>query len=282
MVTPEGIIFNRESILQYLLSQKLELQAKAKKFNEQEMKKTAKETSAKQVVDNKEVEDFLKAEQQILSRDYSHKRALDRTENDDVSRAKARTSLVAETDRAGQEEDKLRKGEMYMKDKAKLTAKCFWTNEATPNTAPAQLKEVDTTTKCPTTGKKLRVKDLISFKFDIYDEALYKAGGGKGVFCCAISKHPIAHQQAVLIKPSGIVVLESVLKDCVFKEMKCPITGNEIKDKKKDILKLQMGGTGFSAHNDTQAKHFNMMKSFGMDSASLQGHLPKAGYVGLR
>jgi len=34
-----------------------------------------------------------------------------------------------------------------------------------------------------------------------------------------------------VLKPSGIVVLESVLKDCVLKDMLCPITGKKLKGK---------------------------------------------------
>ena len=35
--------------------------------------------------------------------------------------------------------------------------------------------------------------------------------------------------QAVLLKPSGVVILESVWKDIVSKEMKCPVTGKKLK-----------------------------------------------------
>merc|ERR1712187_531548 len=97
-------------------------------------------------------------------------------------------------------------------------------------------------------GKKLRVKALIPIKFEVTDQKMVDRGGDKGVFCCALSKKPITHQQAVLIKPSGHVVLESTLKEMVMKEMRCPISGKKLKGK-EDILKLQMGGTGFQAHN---------------------------------
>merc|ERR1719161_2680298 len=105
-------------------------------------------------------------------------------------------------------------------------------------------------------------------------------GGGRGVYCCAISKHPITHQQAVLLKPSGQVVLESTLKDCVYKDMKCPITGKALKGK-EDVLKLQMGGTGFAAHNEVEAKSFSHIRSRAGDDRTQQGHLPRAGFVGL-
>merc|ERR1712000_264326 len=110
------------------------------------------------------------------------------------------------------------KGELLNLDKSRQRANCFWIKETTQHAAPAELKKVDTTTRCPLSGKKLRVKDLIPVKFEITDQKMMDRGGDRGVFCCAVSKHPITHQQAVLIKPTGVVVLESVLKDCVLKE----------------------------------------------------------------
>lgn len=264
--TPDGHIFDREFILEFLLNQKLELQAKQKAYEEQERKKARKEASEKRVEDNREVEDFQRGEQSILSNDHRHKRALD--------------LKVKEEQVEGAPEKKLRKGEMLNVDKADLRAKSFWTKEFTPNAAPMQLQKVDTITRCPMSGKKLRAKDLIPIKFEVVDQKLYEAGGGKGVFCCALSKHSITHQQAVLLKPSGQVILESVYKDIVQKEMKCPISGKPLKE--SDILKLQMGGTGFSAHNEIEAKSFMGIRSFGGDARTLQGHLPRAGYVGLR
>jgi len=255
--------------LEYLLAQKLELQTKLKKYEEQERKKSRKVAADKQEEDQRELKEFQQTETAILSVDHNHKRALGQ-------RSKAAVQEQEEL----QEAKRLRKGELLDIDKSKFRSKCFWVKETTQNAAPIELKPVDTTVKCPMSGKKLRAKDLLPLKFEITDQKLFDAGGGKGVFCCAVSKHPITHQQAVVLKPSGVVVLESVLKDIVFKEMRCPITGKKLNGK-EDILKLQMGGTGFSAHNDIEASSFSTIRSFGGDARTQQGHLPKAGYVGL-
>jgi hypothetical protein len=114
----------------------------------------------------------------------------------------------------------------------------------------------------------------------VADQKLLGQGGGKGVFCCAISKTPLTHQQAVLLKPCGQVVLESVLKDMVYKEGRCPVTGTPISGP-ADVLKLQMGGTGFSAHNNIEARKFSHIRSRQGDDRTQQGHLPRAGYCGL-
>lgn len=269
VATPEGHIFDREFILEYLLTKKLELQAAAKKFEDQEKRKAQKDDREKQAEEMKEITDFEKLDQGLLSSDYRHKRALE----------KAAETCVGAVDDGKQKRQK--KGELLTFSKDDLTKNCFWATQQTKSAAPAQLKKVDTTVKCPLSGKKLRVKDLLPVKFEINSEKMMRHGGDRGFVCCAVSKHPITHQKAVLIKPSHIVVLDSVLKDMVYKDMVCPITGMKLKGK-EDILQLVPGGTGFRAHNETEAKSSSLLKSFSNDNCSMQGHLPSAGYSGLR
>mmetsp|Transcript_18076 Transcript_18076/g.27269 ORF Transcript_18076/g.27269 Transcript_18076/m.27269 type:complete len:315 (-) Transcript_18076:85-1029(-) len=258
--TPEGWIYDREFILEYLVRQKLELQAEAKKFEQQEAKKARQAQAQDQERELREIEAFRQMDQGIMPQDSRHKRALSAAEE-----AAAK---------------KPRKGELMSIDKAQMREKSFWAASTTPSAAPAELKKVDTIAKCPMSGKKLKVKDLIPVKFEVADQKMLDGGGGRGVFCCAVSKDPITHQQAVLIKPTGVVVLESVLEGCVYKDMRCPVTGQKLKGK-EDILKIQQGGTGFAAHNETTAKSFSLLRSVAGDARTQSGHLPKAGYVGL-
>jgi len=265
VATPDGNIFDREAILECLVQQKLEIQAQQKKFDEQERKKEQRLKALDQEDELRQLEEFTRAEQGLLSQDLRHKRALEQAESKGSD---------------GGPEKKLRKGELLKVDKSELRAKSFWTKEFTPTAAPTEIKKVDTSTRCPVTGKKLKVKDLISVKMDVADQKLLDQGGGKGVFCCAVSKNPIVFQQALLLKPSGVVILESVWKDIVSKEMKCPVTGKKLKGE-EDILKLTTGGSGFSAHNDVEAKSFSMIRSATGDNRTQQGHLPRAGFAGL-
>jgi len=270
VATPDGFIYDREFILEYLITQKLELQAKAKKFEEQEKRKAKKEEVEKQDAELKELEHFQKVDQGLLSEDYRHKRA----------REKADYVVPGVVDDG--KEKRRKKGELLILNKAEMAAPSFWAACSTKTAGPAELKKVDTTVRCPMSGKKLRAKDLISVTFEVTDQKMIDRGGDKGVFCCAVSKHPITHQKAVVIVPSGVVVLESVLKDMVLKEMVCPITGKKLTSKEKDILALQTGGTGFAMHNKTEARTFSTIRSFEGDARTRGGHLPKGGYVGLR
>eukprot|EP00429_Kryptoperidinium_foliaceum_P017660 CAMPEP_0176044794 /NCGR_PEP_ID=MMETSP0120_2-20121206/22233_1 /TAXON_ID=160619 /ORGANISM="Kryptoperidinium foliaceum, Strain CCMP 1326" /LENGTH=317 /DNA_ID=CAMNT_0017378199 /DNA_START=53 /DNA_END=1006 /DNA_ORIENTATION=+ len=263
VVTPDGWVYDREFILENLLRQRIEKQAEAKKYEAQEQRKARQEVADRQEESLKEIEDFRRVDQGLLSEDTRHKRALDKASAADA-----------------QSQKKLRQGELFVIDKAQFREKSFWAPECTQSAAPADLKKVDTSTRCPMSGKKLRVKDLLPVKFEVTDQKMLEEGGGRGVYCCAVSKHPITHHQAVVIKPSGVVVLESVLADCVLKDMRCPISNKKLKGP-EDILKLQQGGTGFAAHNEVEAKSFSMIRSWSGDARTQAGHLPKAGFVGL-
>merc|ERR1719199_2059937 len=104
-------------------------------------------------------------------------------------------------------------------DKAEARKNNFWVVENTPEAAAKDVAKPDMVTKCPMTGKKLRMKDLFPVKLVVADEEAYTKGGDKGMYCCSLSKKEISHQTCVLLKPSGHVILESMLKDCVKKTM---------------------------------------------------------------
>mmetsp|Transcript_13870 Transcript_13870/g.30697 ORF Transcript_13870/g.30697 Transcript_13870/m.30697 type:complete len:221 (+) Transcript_13870:2-664(+) len=160
-------------------------------------------------------------------------------------------SGVPEAKRRRVESDLLHTSKMAV-DKHKARDASFWVQEETPQAPAKPVEKPDGVTKCPMTGSKLRMKDLIPVVFELSDEKLADTGGTKGMWCCAVSKRPITHQKAVLLKPSGQVIMESALKDCVLPEMRCPISGKKLKS--SDIIKLQTGGTSFCAHNEVEAK----------------------------
>lgn len=110
----------------------------------------------------------------------------------------------------------------------------FWVSPpvSTSVRAPDPSNPIDVHPRCPMSGEKLRLKDLVPVKLD---------GDEKDVFSCAISKRAITHQQALLLKPSGMVVLESAFKQTVPDASRCPLTGMSLGP--HDIIKLQKGNS---------------------------------------
>lgn len=278
VATPQGIIYEREAIYESLLHQKLTLTKEKEKYDEQEHKKAQKVIAEKRKLELKEQVDFINTDNAVLSDDHRHKTVDQVVGQDDRHDP---NNEYSSTWAAAIENKKRRKGELQDYDKHEMAQKSFWAANATQTAVASEFKKVVVQTLCPITQKKLRVKDLVSVKFEILDQKKFDAGGERGVFCCAVTKHALVHQECCLIKPSGQVVLKSVLKKCVWPEMKCPITGKKLKDK-ADVLDLKAGETGFSSHNKVTAESFFGIRSRLGDDRTQQGHLPKGGYCGLK
>ena len=86
-------------------------------------------------------------------------------------------------------------------------------------------------------------------------------------------------KKVVLLKPSGQVMLEEVIHQLKIKKtLTCPVTGKMLKDE-SDILKLVEGYTGFSAHNEIEAKRFNLTRGDYQEAADRAGSLGAKGTV---
>lgn len=128
----------------------------------------------------------------------------------------------------------------------------FWIPDCTPS-ADVAVEQPDTKTRDPMSLAELKLKHLMPVKFEWSNSSTKDTAAPPHVLC-AVTKKEITHHQAVLLRPSGLVVLESCVKDMVLPTMTCPVTG--LKLRKKDIVKLQAGGTGFSAHSEVEAKKY--------------------------
>lgn len=266
VATSEGFIFDKEYILQYLVDQKKELLAQQESFEEQERKKLAKRRAEEHLEATKDTRAFLEAEKRLLAKDARHEAS---TPSSAKGSSAGSEASAGEGDWADDVSSKVgirdfkgkKMQELIQIDKQDFRKNSFWAPEETKTAKPAEVVKPDLVPKCPMSGKKLRMKELVPLKFEIADEELVKQGGGKGMYRCCVSKKPITHQKAVVIKTTGVVLLEAMLKDCVHPTMTCPITGKKIT--KKDIMHLQAGGTGFAAHNDVEAKKLQMIEPLG-------------------
>jgi nitric oxide synthase-interacting protein len=105
-----------------------------------------------------------------------------------------------------------------------------------------QQDKPDTTTYCPASGKKLRLKDLVPVKFTRVRE------GESGHYMDPITHDTFTNaSKLVVLVPTGDVLLEDTYTKCVKPD---GVFGNPPKKiKEKDVIKMQGGGTGFAAHD---------------------------------
>ncbi|KAG7378599.1 hypothetical protein PHYPSEUDO_009882 [Phytophthora pseudosyringae] len=228
LVSPGGFVYCKECIYANLLAQKRSIQENAAAYERFAETQGRKQQNA-----------ALQKERDTLQK------ALDAAEGAvtgstglDQARALATQKLKEKVDRAT-DDDK--------REAMKRTS--FWIPDCTPTHEP-KVDKPDTKTRDPMSLDEMKLKHLMPVKFE-WDTS---AADGQPKVLCAVTKKEVSHHHAVLLRPSGQVVLENCLKDMVLPTMTCPVTG--LKLRKKDIVHLQAGGTGFSAHSTVEAKKY--------------------------
>ncbi|KAK2198240.1 bifunctional Nitric oxide synthase-interacting protein [Babesia duncani] len=93
--------------------------------------------------------------------------------------------------------------------------------------------------KCPITSKPLKLKDLITVNAEVSHE-VEDDPTSPVIWLCSISKKPISHNKAILIKDTGQVVLQRFTDKLDATE----------------FISLIPGGTGFAAHNSVEASKY--------------------------
>ena len=229
-VSPSGSLFCKECIYENLLNQKQKIAMEKEKYTKYETHLAEKDMTRTCEKEKNSLQEFMAhhdgAATTASTAANAHKKATSLQEK-----------LSAKIDMTSIEE---------RKKAIKRTS--FWVPEYTPETETVVVKP-DEKTRDPMNRIPLRLKQLMDVKF-IWSTPKE----GQAHVLCALTKKEITHQPAVLLRPSGHVILESCLKDMVLPTMRCPLTNAKLK--KKDIILLQMGGTGFSAHNKVEAKKY--------------------------
>ncbi|RLN90970.1 hypothetical protein BBJ28_00015741 [Nothophytophthora sp. Chile5] len=232
LVSPGGFVYCKECIYANLLAQKRTIQENLAAYERFVDKQTRQEQDAAVAEERKQLQKVLDG----ATGGVDFQRQVDATEA-------AKTRLSEKVDRAT-DDDK--------REAMKKTS--FWIPDCTP-TQEATVAKPDTKTRDPMSLEEMKLKQLMPVKFEWETtETADAAKTAEPRVLCAVTKKEITHHRAVLLRPSGQVILESCLKDMVLPTMTCPVTG--LKLRKKDIVHLQAGGTGFSAHSNVEAKKY--------------------------
>lgn len=120
--------------------------------------------------------------------------------------------------------------------------KSFWAPSAMPE-AEVRIEKPDMTTLCPSSGKKLKLKDLIQLKFTPVP------GGQPHEYMDPITRDPFTNaSHLVVLKSTGDVFLEETWDKCIKPDGF--YDGKSVCD--DDVLELKRGGTGYAKHNSDE------------------------------
>ncbi|KAI8033023.1 hypothetical protein M5D96_014225 [Drosophila gunungcola] len=227
VVTKDGFLFDKEAILQYIVTKKNEYSRRLKEY---ERLRRAEEEQLSQEANSKQqarMERFVNAEKPAMT--PAHSSAV----GEKPSTSAAATSSSSSATPSSSSSSSSSISNMTNGHEKKLPS--FW--------LPSE---------CPNAG----VKDLIDVKF-----TLLKDGDSKRSLIAKEARYmcPITHDvlsnavPCAVLRPTGDVVTMECVERLIRKDMIHPLTDRKLKD--KDIIPLQRGGTGYATTNDNlQAK----------------------------
>ncbi|KAI2799034.1 hypothetical protein RDWZM_006775 [Blomia tropicalis] len=222
VITPDGYLYDKESIFSYFIKQKHEIAKKMKQYEKDRTKEERELQELAQKEYNDKRDKFLQNEIKVV-RDHS-------TSTSSNSVGSSISNMTNGNDKQ---------------------LPSFWIPNLTPSTSKSLLKKPSSHVLCPMSGKPLKASHLIPITFTPVDPSVTDVKKAK--YKCAVTHDILSNSsKCVVLKTSGSVVTQECVDKLIRKDMVDPINGKEMKE--SDIIPLQRGGTGYASTNELEAK----------------------------
>lgn len=226
--SPDGYLYEREAILEYILHQKKEIARQMKAYEKQRGAQREEQRQLRRAAAQDQVRGFLEKEAAIVSRPLN------------PFTSKAAAGPGAEDAQAGPSEGP------PGQDKEKALPS-FWVPSLTPEAKATKLEKPSRTVTCPMSGKPLRMSDLTPVRFTLLDDSVDRVGliTRSERYVCAVTRDSLSNATpCAVLRPSGAVVTLECVEKLIRKDMVDPVNGDRLTE--RDIIVLQRGGTGFA------------------------------------
>ncbi|XP_045492067.1 nitric oxide synthase-interacting protein homolog [Colias croceus] len=221
VVTKDGFLFDKEAILEYLLTKKNEYTRKLKQY-EKQLKK----------------EDEEKKELAEAEKEANLIKFMNREKNITNSRSKSEGQSSSSISNLANGKNK--------------QLPSFWVPSQLPDAKISKLKKPDPTVYCPLSEKPLKMKDLIEVKWTLVNDPDDKKSliAKENRYMCPVTHDILSNAvPCAVISTTGHVVTMECVEKIIKKDWLHPLTGDKLKE--KDIIPLQRGGTGYALTNQS-------------------------------
>ncbi|CAK6979124.1 nitric oxide synthase-interacting protein [Scomber scombrus] len=242
VLTPDGYLYEKQAILEYILHQKTEIAKKMKAYEKQKQAQKSNSQLESKSEERERVEKFKTRENSIVSKPINPF-----TSGQSKGSEKSRTdSSSAETSSAG----------TSSAAQSSQSLPSFWIPCLTPEAKPTLIKKPSKAVLCPMSGRPIKMNEFITVRFTPLDPSLDRVAllTRQDRYVCAVTRDVLGNSvPCTVLRQSGIVVTQECVEKLIKKDMIDPVTGDKLSD--KDIIPLQRGGTGFAASGvDLRAK----------------------------
>ncbi|KAL4832308.1 hypothetical protein H8958_022383 [Nasalis larvatus] len=274
VVTPDGYLYEREAILEYILHQKKEIARQMKAYEKQRGTRREEQKELQRAASQDHVRGFLEKESAIVSRPLNPftAKALSGTSPDDAqpgpsvgppSKDKDKVlpsfwipSLTPEAKATKLEKPVSPHSAPARTVPGRQGPPASFSRTGTTRSPPAPALPTEPaslcplqsrTVTCPMSGKPLRMSDLTPVHFTPLDSSVDRVGliTRSERYVCAVTRDSLSNATpCAVLRPSGAVVTLECVEKLIRKDMVDPVTGDKLTD--RDIIVLQRGGTGFA------------------------------------
>ncbi|KAK9500413.1 hypothetical protein O3M35_001685 [Rhynocoris fuscipes] len=224
VITPDGYLFDKEAIIQYIITKKTEICRKMKEYEKQKRREEAELAEVAEAEKQSKINAFLRTEKNIAGNSNS---LLNKINNKDS------TPSVSN-----------------MTEGRDKHLPSFWIPSKTPSVKAKKIEKPGKHVLCPMTGKPLKMKDLIDVKFkQVQDPDDKKSLIVKdNRYMCAVTHDILGNSvPCAVLRTTGDVVTMECVEKIIKKDWIHPITGEKLTE--KDIIAMQRGGTGYAQTN---------------------------------
>ncbi|XP_019743042.1 nitric oxide synthase-interacting protein [Hippocampus comes] len=231
VVTPDGFLYEKQAILEYILHQKTDIARKMKAYEKQKQAQKNDSQLESKSAEREKVEKFKTRENSIVSKPI----------NPFISGQ----SKVGEKIRTGGSSSASSSTDSVASSSQSLPS--FWVPSLTPEAKPNLLKKPSKTVLCPMSGRPIKMNELITVRFTPVDPSLDRVAliNRQDRYICAVTKDVLGNSvPCAVLRPSGCVVTQECVERLIKLDMTDPVSGDKLSD--NDIIPLQRGGTGFA------------------------------------
>lgn len=242
VVTPDGFLYEKQAILEYILHQKTEIAKKMKAYEKQKQTLKSSGQNESKTAEKEKVEKFKTSESNIVSKPINPFSSRDEKSQRDGGEGGSGGSGGAE-------------GQVSVAGSSQALPS-FWIPSLTPEAKPTLLKKPSKTVLCPMSGRPIKMNELITVRFTALDPSLerVKLLSRQERYVCAVTRDVLGNSVPVsVLRPSGSVVTQECVEKLIRADMTDPVSGERLTE--RDIIPLQRGGTGFAGSGvDLRAK----------------------------
>uniref|UniRef100_A0A3B4XB27 Nitric oxide synthase-interacting protein n=1 Tax=Seriola lalandi dorsalis TaxID=1841481 RepID=A0A3B4XB27_SERLL len=259
VVTPDGYLYEKQAILEYILHQKTEIAKKMKAYEKQKQAQKSSSQLESKSEERERVERFKTRENSIVSKPINpftsgQNKGGEKVRTDNSSAEPSSSSSSSSTSSSSTFSSSSSSSSATSASTSSQGLPSFWIPSLTPEAKPTLLKKPSKAVLCPMSGRPIKMNELITVRFTPLDPSLDRVAllTRQDRYVCAVTRDILANSvPCAVLRHSGTVVTQECVEKLIKKDMMDPVSGDKLSD--RDIIPLQRvsvesWGTGDYSH----------------------------------